>query len=79
MSDIINFPFEEKEGKYFAPIVSEQTTYKVVNGAVVVDSKKLVAGIKGVFAKVRLNLPINKAINKTELFAVNSEAVNSSN
>jgi len=79
MSDIINFPFEEKEGKYFAPIVSEQTTYKVVNGAVVVDSKELVAGIKGVFARVRLNLPINKAINKTELFAVNSEAVNSSN
>jgi len=26
MSTIIKFPFEEKEGKYFAPIVSEETT-----------------------------------------------------
>ena len=79
MSNIINFPFEEKEGKYFAPIVSEQTTYKVVNGAIVADSTKLVSGIKGAFAKVRLTLPIDKAGSKTELFALNSEAVNSSN
>ncbi len=79
MSDIINFPFEEKEGKYFAPIVSEQTTYKVINGSIVADSTELVSGIKGAFAKVRLTLPIDKAENKTELFALNSEAVNSSN
>ena len=79
MSDIINFPFEEKEGKYFAPIVSEQTTYKVVNGSIVADSTALLSGIKGAFAKVRLTLPASKAENKTELFALNSEAVNSSN
>jgi hypothetical protein len=79
MSNIINFPFEEKEGKYFAPIVSEQSTYKVVNGAIVVDSTELMAGIKGVFAKVRLTLSANNAETKKELFALNSEAVNSSN
>ena len=79
MADIISFPFEEKEGKYFTPIVSEQTTYKVVNGSIVPDSTKLLSGIKGAFAKVRLTLPTSKAENKTELFALNSEAVNSSN
>ncbi len=79
MSDIINFPFEEKEGKYFTPIVSEQITYKVVDGAIVTDSKELKAGIKGVFAKVRLTLSPDNADIKKELFALNTEAVNSSN
>ena len=79
MSDIINFPFEKKEGKYFAPIVSEEITYKVQNGAVVVDSTQLVSGIKGAFAITRLTLPANKAAIKKELFALNSEAINSSN
>jgi len=79
MSTIINFPFEEKEGKYFTPIVSEQSTYKVVDGAIVVDSTELIAGIKGVFARVRLTLPANNAETKKELFAINSEAINSSN
>ena len=41
MSTIIKFPFEEKEGKYFAPIVSEETTYKVSSGAVVADIENL--------------------------------------
>ena len=79
MSNIINFPFEEKEGKYFTPIVSEQSTYKVVDGAIVADSTELIAGIKGVFARVRLTLSANNAETKKELFAINSEAVNSSN
>ncbi len=79
MSTIINFPFQKKEGKYFAPIVSEETTYKVSNGAVVPDSTKLVSGLKGAYATVRLTLPSNFALNKTKLFAVNSESVNSSN
>lgn len=79
MSNIINFPFEEKEGKYFTPIVSEQSTYKVVNGAIVADSTELIAGIKGVFARVRLTLSATNAETKKELFAINSEAVNSSN
>ncbi len=79
MSDIINFPFEEKEGKYFTPIVSEQITYKVVDGTIVTDSKELKAGIKGVFAKVRLTLSPDNADIKKELFALNTEAVNSSN
>ena len=79
MSDIINFPFEEKEGKYFTPIVSEQITYKVVDGTIVADSKELKAGIKGVFAKVRLTLSPDNADIKKELFALNTEAVNSSN
>ena len=79
MSDIINFPFEEKEGKYFTPIVSEQTKYKVENGAIVEDGKELVSGIKGAFAIIKLVLPVTDAGTKKELFALNSEAVNSSN
>ena len=78
MSTIIKFPFKEKEGKYFAPIVSEETTYKVSNGAVVADATKLVSGAKGTFMRTRLKLPVDKSINKAELFAINSEAVYSS-
>ncbi len=62
---IINFPFQKKEGKFFAPIVSEETTYKVSNGAVVADSTKLV-------------LPAANAGTKTELFSMSSIAVYSS-
>tara|TARA_B100000925_G_scaffold289856_1_gene273708 strand:+ start:3261 stop:3500 length:240 start_codon:yes stop_codon:yes gene_type:complete len=79
MSTIIKFPFKEKEGKYFAPIVSEETTYKVSNGAVVTDATKLVSGAKGAFMRVRIKLPTDKSINAAELFALNSEAVYSSN
>ena len=79
MSTIIKFPFQKKEGKYFAPIVSQQTTYKVQSGNVVADATKLVAGVKGIFMKVRIKLTGTNAQTKKELFAVNSEAVNSSN
>jgi hypothetical protein len=79
MSTIIKFPFQEKEGKYFAPIVSQQTTYKVQSGNVVADATKLVAGVKGIFMKVRIKLTGTNAQTKKELFAINSEAVNSSN
>ena len=79
MSTIIKFPFQEKEGKYFAPIVSQQTTYKVQSGNVVADATKLVAGVKGIFMKVRIKLTGINAQTKKELFAINSEAVNSSN
>ena len=79
MSTIIKFPFKEKEGKYFAPIVSEETTYKVENSAVVADSTKLVSGVKGVLLKARIVLPASNASTKAVLYAVNSEAVNSSN
>lgn len=79
MSTIIKFPFKEKEGKYFAPIVSEETTYKVENSAVVADSTKLVSGVKGVLLKARIVLPASNASTKAELYAVNSEAVYSSN
>tara|TARA_B100001248_G_C27395970_1_gene465581 strand:+ start:2964 stop:3203 length:240 start_codon:yes stop_codon:yes gene_type:complete len=79
MSTIISFPFQKKEGKYFAPIVSQQTTYKVSGGAVVTDANKLISGVKGAFMKVRIKLTGTNAQTKKELFAVNSEAVNSSN
>lgn len=78
MSTIIKFPFEAKEGKYFAPIVSEETTYKVSNGAIIADATKLVSGTKGTFMRTRIKLPTDKSINKAELFAINSEAVYSS-
>jgi len=79
MSTLIDFPFQKKEGKYFVPIVSQESTYKVDNGAVVVDSTKLVSGIKGAYATARITLPASSAFNPTELFAVNTETVYSSN
>jgi|TARA_B100000212_G_scaffold136563_1_gene102820 flagellar basal body-associated protein FliL len=79
MSTIITFPFKKKEGKYFAPIVSQQTTYKVSAGAVAANTTKLVSGVKGAFMKVRLKLTGTNAQTKKELYAINSEAVNSSN
>ena len=78
MSTIIKFPFKEKEGKYFAPIVSQESTYRVSNGAIVADADKLVSGAKGTFMRVRIKLPTDKSINAAELFALNSEAVYSS-
>ena len=61
MSTIIKFPFEEKEGKYFAPIVSEETTYKVSSGAVVADATKLVSGTKAV-SYTHLTLPTKRIV-----------------
>ena len=78
MSTINKIPIDEKEGKYFAPIETEETTYKVSSWAVVADATKLVAGTKGTFMRIRLKLPVDKSINKAELFALNSETVYSS-
>jgi len=71
------FNFKKKEGKYFAPIVNRVPKY-VVNdlGQVVTDGNKIVAGGKGVYAKVRLQ---SNATGKAELFAVNTEWFPSSN
>ena len=71
----INFPFVKKEGKFFAPIVQEKADYQVVEGEVVPNGTKIEAGIKGVYAKVRLS---TTSPEQRELFALNSEAVNSS-
>ena len=79
MSTIITFPFKKKEGKYFTPIVSQQTVYTANAGAVSASSTKLVAGVKGVFMKVRLKLTGTNAQTKKELYAINSESVYSSN
>ncbi len=79
MSNLVDFPFEKKEGKFFAPIVSEEPDYIVVNGAIQANGNKIVSGIKGAFAKIKLTLPIANASAKKELFAMNAEAVNSSN
>ena len=78
MSTLINFPFQKKEGKYFAPIVSPETTYKVESGVVVADATKIVNGLKGAYSLVKFVLPIAKASVYSELFAVNSQAVYSS-
>ena len=71
----INFPFVEKEGKFFAPIVQEVQNYKVEAGEVVEDGMRIEGGIKGVYARVRLS---TTSPEQRELFALNSEAVNSS-
>ena len=79
MAAIVTFPFQEKEGKYFAPISSSEPNYIVVNGTLTQTDNKIVSGIKGAFALVKLTLPSTQANVKKELFALNSEAVNSSN
>ncbi len=78
MGNLVNFAFQDKEGKFFAPIASEQPNYIVVNGAIQANGNKIVSGIKGAFANIKLNLPASNATTKKELFALNAEAVNSS-
>ena len=75
---IVSFPFQEKEGKYFAPISSSEANYIVVNGSLTQADDKIISGIKGSYASVRLILPAPAAASKTELFAVNSQTVFSS-
>ena len=78
MATIVNFPFQEKEGKYFAPISSSEPNYIVVNGVLTATENRIVSGIKGAFAGIKISLPVAQASTKKELFAVNSEAVYSS-
>lgn len=79
MATIVNFPFQEKEGKYFAPISSSELNYIVVNGVLTATENKIVSGIKGAFATVKLSLPVAQSSVKKELFALNTETVYSSN
>ncbi len=79
MPNLVDFPFQKKEGKFFAPIASEEPDYIVVNGATQANGNKIVSGIKGAFAIIKLTLPLANASTKKELFALNAEAVNSSN
>lgn len=78
MADLVTFPFQEKEGKYFAPISSSEPNYIVVNSVLTPTDNKIVSGIKGAFAVIKLTLPIENASNKKELFSFNSQAVYSS-
>ncbi len=75
---LVSFPFQAKEGKYFAPISSSEPNYIVVNGTLTQTDNKIVSGIKGSFASMRLTLPAPAAASYAELFSVNSEAVYSS-
>ena len=78
MATVVTFPFQNKEGKYFAPISSSEPDFKVVSGAIVANGDKIISGIKGAFAKIKLTLPVANAATKKELFALNAEAVYSS-
>ena len=79
MATKLTIPFVEKEGKFFAPIISTEPKYIVQNGAVVQQGQKVVGGIKGVYAQVRIELPASAAGSKSELFALNTEFFQSSN
>ena len=68
MATIVTFPFQEKEGKYFAPISSSEPNYIVVSGSLTQTDNKIVSGIKGAFASIKLTLPIANASTKKELF-----------
>ena len=73
------FNFREKEGKWFTPVTSTKNRYIVQGGVVVQSGTTIVSGIKGVYGKVRLTLDEDFRGTKSELFAVNTEAVHSSN
>ena len=62
MATIVTFPFQEKEGKYFAPISSSELNYIVVGGVLTPTDNKIISGIKGAFANIKLNLPIANAL-----------------
>jgi hypothetical protein len=79
MATVVTFPFQNKEGKYFAPISSSEPNYIVINGVLTQTDNKIVSGIKGAFALIKLTLPVANAGTQKELFALNAEAVNSSN
>ena len=70
------FNFVEKEGKFFTPIVYNQDNIAVVNGVLQNMGPVQAAGVKGVFAKVRM---VSTDRTEAELFAVNTEFYNSSN
>ena len=72
----LQFPFVQKEGKYFAPIVQTVPKYEVQNGAVVENGTTIRGGVKGVYAKVRLSITTG---DEAELFAINTEMFQSSN
>lgn len=76
MANKLTFPFVEKEGKHFAPIVQSVPKYIIRDGAIREDGIKIIGGTKGVFAKVRLQINTTQ---KAELFAVNTEFYQSSN
>lgn len=73
------FRFIEKEGKWFSPVTSTKPKYRVQGGAVVEDGTSIVSGIKGVYGKVRISLDEGFRGQESELFAINTEAVHSSN
>ena len=73
------FNFIEKEGKWFTPVTSTKPKYIVRGGVVEQDGTSIVSGIKGAYGKVRITLDEDFRGTKSELFAVNTEAVHSSN
>ena len=86
------FPFVEKEGKFFSPIVSNVPRYRVAAEQSAGDSRIQTrdgiwvepddmlmtekSGTKGTFARIRFR---SGDTNKNELFAVNTEWFASSN
>ena len=79
MGNLVTFAFQNNEGKYFAPISFEEPNFIVVNGVIQANGNRIVSGIKGAFALIKLKLPVANAGTQRELFALNTEAVNSSN
>ena len=78
MGNLVTLPFIKKEGKYFAPIASEEPSFVVVSGAVVANGNQIVSGIKGAYSTIKLKLPIANASVKKELFALTAQTVYSS-
>lgn len=76
------YDFVTKEGKQFAAIVNE-VPKMVISGTLgnytlTQDGNKMVSGVKGTYAKVKMTLPAAMADTKRELFAVGTQAFKSS-
>ena len=72
MGNLVTFPFQEKEGKFFAPISSNEPDYIVVNGTIQANGNKIVAGIKGAYATIKLKLPTSNAFVRKSLSNLSS-------
>ena len=44
MANLVTFPFQNKEGKYFAPISCSEPDYIVVNGTIQANGEKITSG-----------------------------------
>ena len=79
MAQKATFPFVEKEGKFFAPVVGKETKRSIDSDGNITSRSIPKSGVKGVYSMIRLRLPMDVAAERAELYAINTETFRSSN